>query len=219
MIERMSKSRLFTVICVAALAAASGSCKKKTRTMSPEVERLMRAQYQRPSPTPRPTPVGDMFDGKLAREAFDKIKERAGGELKVRELRLSALGLSVLAEDPNEAGRLVLYQWKNEGGEVEGPQTPDLLGVMGRTNIDPALVDWSLLPAMIGEAKAKVDFQKPEVALALFHHPHLIMRESAPGWSIGLKTSEGEYKSEFFEFDPKGKLKTKDAGSSKGAGK
>ena len=208
----MSKSRLFTVICVAALVAASGSCQKKSRTMSPEVERLMRAQYQRPSPTPRPTPVGDMFDGRLAREAFDKIKERAGGELKVRELRLSALGLDVLAEDSQDANRILLYRWKNEGGELEGPRPPDLSGVMGRTSFDPALVDWSLLPAMIGEAKGKVDFQKPEVALAIFHHPHLIMRESKPVWSIAVKTGEGEYKSAFFEFDPKGKLITKDSG-------
>ena len=208
----MNKSRLLIVVCVAALVAASGSCKKKSRTMSPEVERLMRAQYERRSPTPRPTPVGDMFDGKLAREAFDKIKERAGGELKAREVRLGASGLDVLAEDPNDANRLVLYRWKNEGGELEGPQTPDLLGVMGRTSFDPALVDWSLLPAMAGEAKGKVDFQKPEVALALFHHPHLIIRESKPVWSIAVKTSEGEYKSEFFEFDPKGKLVTKDSG-------
>lgn len=180
--------------------------------MTPEVERLMRAQNQRASPTPRPTPVGDMFDGQLARQAFDKIKERAGGELKVREIRLSAFGLVVLAEDSRDANRLVHYQWVNEGGRLEGPQTPDMFGVMGRTSFDPALVDWSLLPAMVGEAKGKVDFQKPEAALAIFHHPQLVMREGKPVWSIGVKSGEGEYKSEFFEFDPKGKLQTTDSG-------
>jgi hypothetical protein len=129
---------------------------------------------------------------------------------------VSQFGLQVLAEDPRDAGRLVLYRWKNEGGELEGPQTPDLLGVMGRTSFDPALVDWSLLPAMVAEAKAKVDFQKPEAALAIFHHPYLIMRESEPVWSIAVKTGEGEYKSEFFEFDAKGKLKAKDSGRDSG---
>jgi hypothetical protein len=208
----MNKSRLIFVVCVAAAVSAGAvGCRKKSRTMSPEVERLMRAQYEQRSPTPRPSPVGDMFDGQLARRAFDAIKERAGGGLKVRELRLSALGLDVLAEDPRDAARLVLYRWKNEGGELEGPQTPDLFGVMGHTSFDPALVDWSLLPAMIGEAKGKVDFQKPEVALALFYHPRLIMRESEPVWSIAVKTGEGEYKSEFFQFDAKGKLKREGA--------
>ena len=175
--------------------------------MTPEVERLMRAQYERRSPTPRPTPVGDMFDGQLARRAFDAIKERAGGELKVRELRLSALGLSVLAEDPKEEGKIVLYQWLNEGGTVAGPQTPDTFGVVSRTSFDAALADWSLLPAMAGEAKGKVDFQNPEVAMAIFSYSHSYFRESELVWSVAVKTSEGEYKSEFFEFDQKGKLK------------
>lgn len=202
----MSKLRLFIIFCAA--LALCGACERKPRrTMTPEVERLMRAQNQRPSPTPRPTPVGDMFDGELARRAFDAIKERAGGDLKVRELRLGASGLDVLAEDPQDKNKIVLYRWLNEGGGIEGPQQPDAFGVVSRTAFDAALADWSLLPAMVGEAKGRVDFQKPEAALATFSYSHSYFRESELIWSIVVKTGGGEYKSEFFKFDQKGKLK------------
>lgn len=206
----MSKSRLFVVVCVA--VALCGGCERKPlRTMTPEVERLLRAQNQRPSPAQRPTPVGDMFDGELARRAFDAIKERAGGDLKVRELRLSALGLSVLAEDPQDESKVVFYRWQNEGGEIEGPQPPEPFGVVSRKSLDVTLVDWSLLPAMAIEAKAKAGIQKPEVAMATFSKPYGVFGGDDPVWLITLKTGEGEYKSESFKFDPKGKLKSEDS--------
>lgn len=215
----MSKSRLILVVCVAAaLAAGAGACKKKSRTMTPEVERLMRAQYAQRSPTPRPSPVGDMFDGALARRAFDAVREKAGVDLKVRELRLSALGLDVLTEDPQDANRLVLYRWKNEGGGLEGPQQPDPFGIIGRKSFDSALADWSLLPAMTAEAKTKSGFQNPEVALAIFSHPYSVFGGDEVVWSVGVTTREGGYKSEFFEFDAKGKHRPRGATRAPGAG-
>jgi hypothetical protein len=206
----MSELRLFIVVCAA--LALCGACERKPRrTMTPEVERLLRAQNQRPSPTPRPTPVGDMFDGELARRAFDAIKERAAGDLKLRELRLTPLGLSVLAEDPKDESKVVLYRWNNEGGGIEGPQPPDPFGVVSSKSLDVALVDWSLLPAMAGEAKGKAGLRKPEVAMASFSKPYGVFGGDDPVWSITLKPGEGEYKSESFEFDPKGKLKSEDS--------
>lgn len=161
-----------------------------------------------PSPVEIVNEPRDMLDSTLPQEYLDEVRQMAGQDSKLLEVRVHNTGMMAKVSTDGETVK-EYRRWKT-GKTPEGPFEVKILGdgKVSDNLLKPGDVDLSLVPKMAKEAFERANFPDSKVDGAYIQYPLFRQRGQGPEWTVNLSAKRGEqWEFKSVTFDAKGKFK------------
>lgn len=177
------------------------------RTLT-ELSRDLGRDPDQPTPEPTVDEPRDMLDSTLPQEYLERIKQAAGGDVKLLFLHVSEMGLTAKVSTDGETVK-EYRQWKHK----KAPEGPFEVKIIGDGKVSdnlmrPADVDLALVPKMAKEAFERANFPDSKVDGAMLQYPFFRQRGQGPEWTVNLSAKRGEmFEFKNVTFDARGRFK------------
>lgn len=219
----MSKQRKFLlvgfiVLSVIGMVARYYHQKSERERMERLINDLARVQreqeMQRLYPTPTPTPADayeetrDMFASDLPRESFEAIRQAAGQDFKLMELRFGdERTTATLSTDGQSVQQFALRRGRKQ---AEGPSPVKLIGdnPLADSLYDQKAVDLELIPKLAQDALARSGIEGGRVTSVSFAYQALRYKGESPVWTVYVERgTPPDWEHKFVNYDAKGRFK------------
>lgn len=206
---------VFIVVSVAGMVARHYHQKSERERMERMLNDLARAQReQRLYPTPSPTPADafeetrDAFADERMRESLEAIRQAAGQEFKLMELRFAdERTTAVLSTDGKSVQQYVLQRGRKQ---VEGPSPVNLIGdnPLAESLYEQKAVDLELIPKLVQDALTRSGIDGGRVTSATFAYQIVRYKGESPAWTLMVERgTPPDWQHKFVSYDAKGKFK------------
>lgn len=185
------------------------------RTLS-DLARLQREQAtQRLYPPPTPTPADafeetrDLASGERLRESLDAVRQAAGQDFRLMELRFAEERTAVnLSTDGKTVQRYVVQRGRRQ---AEGPSPVNLIGdnPLDDSLYEQKAVDLEIVPKLVQDAVARSGIEGGRVTSVSFAYQALRYEGESPVWTVYVERgTPPDWQHKFVTYDAKGKFKT-----------
>ena len=184
--------------------------------MERTLETLARVQReQRLYPTPTPTPADafeetrDMFASERPREALDAIRQAAGPDFKLMDLRFAdEMTKALLTTDGHTVHQFLLMRGRKK---AEGPAPVNLVGdnPLADSLYEQKAVDLDLIPKLAQDAVARAGIEGGRVTSVRFAYEFIHYKGESPVWTLMVERgTPPDWEHKFVTYDAKGKFKS-----------
>jgi hypothetical protein len=209
---------IFIVVSVAGMVARHYHQKSERERMERLISDLARVQreqeMQRLYPAPTPTPADafeetrDMFASDLPRESLEAVRQAAGPDFKLMELRFAnELTTATLSTDGQSVQKFSLQRGRKQ---AEGPSPVNLVGdnPLADSLYEQKAVDLALLPKLAQDAVARSGVEGGRVTSATFAYQIIRYKGESPVWTFMVERgTPPDWQHKFVTYDAKGKFK------------
>ena len=219
----MSKQRKalligFIFLSVIGLVARHYHQKSERERMERLISDLARVQreqeMQRLYPTPTPTPADafeetrDMFASELPRESLEAIRQAAGPDFKLMELRFGdERTTATLSTDGKTVQQFTLRRGRKQ---AEGPSPVNLIGdnPLADSLYEQKAVDLDLIPKLAQDAVARSGIEGGRVTSVSYSHEAIRYKGESPVWTVYVERgTPPDWQHKFVKYDAQGKFK------------
>ncbi len=189
--------------------------KSERQRMERTLETLARVQREQwLNPTPMPTPADafeetrDLFTSERPREALDAIRQAAGSDFKLMELRFSdLLTKALVSTDGQSVQQFLLSRGRKQ---PEGPSPVNLIGdnPLAHSLYDQKEVNLDLIPKLAEDAVARSGIEGGRVTSVSFAYQSFRYKGESPLWTVVVERGNPpDWEHKFVNYDAKGKFK------------
>jgi hypothetical protein len=208
----------FIVLSAVGMAARYYHQKSERERMERTLETLARVQREQRMqslyPTPTPTPADayeetrDMFASDLPRESLEAIRQAAGQDFKLMELRFAeGRTTATLSTDGKTVQQFVLARGRRQ---AEGPSPVNLIGdnPLADSLYEQKAVDLELIPKLAEDAAARSGIEGGRVTSVSFAFEAIRYKGESPVWTVYVERgTPPDWQHKFVKYDAKGKFK------------
>jgi hypothetical protein len=206
----------FIVLSVVGMVARYYHQKSERERMERTLETLARAQReQRLFPTPTPTPADtfeetrDLFASERTREALESIRQAAGQDFKLMELRFAdELTTASVSTDGQTVQQFSLRRGRKQ---ADGPSPVNLIGdgQLADSLYELKAVDLDLVPKLAQDALGRAGIEGGRVTSARFAYEIVRYKGESPTWTFMVERgTPPNWEHKFVTFNAKGKFKS-----------
>jgi hypothetical protein len=188
--------------------------KSERRRMERTLETLARVQREQwLNPTPTPTPADafdetrDLFTSERPREALDAIRQAAGSDFKLMELRFSdLLTKALVSTDGQSVQQFLLSRGRKQ---PDGPSPVNLIGdnPLAESLYDQKEVNLDLIPKLAEDAVARSGIEGGRVTSVSFAYQIVRYKGESPVWTVMVERgTPPDWEHKFVNYDAKGKF-------------
>jgi hypothetical protein len=207
---------VFIGVSVAGMVARHYHQKSERERMERTLETLARVQReQRLYPTPTPTPADafeetrDLFTSERPREALDAIRQAAGSDFKLMELRFSdELTKALVSTDGQGVQQFLLARGRKR---PEGPSPVNIIGdnPLADSLYEQKEVDLGLIPRLAQDAVTRSGIEGGRVTSVSFAYQIVRYKGESPAWTVFVERgTPPDWEHKFVTYDAKGKFKS-----------
>lgn len=219
----MSKQRKalligFIVLSVIGMVARYYNQQAERRRMERTLETLARVQREQQTqslyPTPTPTPADayeetrDMFASELPSESLEAIRQAAGPDFKLMELRFGdERTTATLSIDGKSVQQFTLRRGRKQ---AEGPSPVNLIGdnPLADSLYEQKAADLALIPKLAQDAVARSGIEGGRVTSVSFSYEALRYKGESPVWTVYVERgTPPDWQHKFVKYDARGKFK------------
>jgi hypothetical protein len=208
----------FIVLSVIGMVARYYHQKSERERMERLINDLARAQreqeMQRLYPTPTPTPADayeetrDMFASELPRESLEAIRQAAGPDFRLMELRFGdERTTATVSTDGKSVQQFTLRRGRKQ---AEGPSPVNLIGdnPLADSLYEPKAADLDLIPKLAQDAVARSGIEGGRVTSVTFSYEAIRYKGESPVWTVYVERgTPPDWQHKFVKYDAKGKFK------------
>lgn len=209
---------LFIAVSVAGMVARYYNQKWERERMERMINDLARLQREQRMhefyPTPTPTPADayeetrDMFASDLPRESLEAIRQAAGQDFKLMELRFADDRTTAnLSTDGKSVQQFSLRRGRKQ---AEGPSPVNLIGdnPLDDSLYEQKVVDLELIPKLAQDAVARSGIEGGRVTSVSFSYQAIRYKGESPVWTVYVERgTPPDWQHKFVNYDAKGKFK------------
>jgi hypothetical protein len=211
---------VFIVVSVAGMVARHYHQKSERERMERMISDLARVQREQqtlslyPTSAPTPTPADafeetrDAFASERPRESLEAIRQAAGQEFKLMELRFAdERTTAVLSADGKGVQQYVVQRGRKQ---AEGPSPVNLIGdnPLADSLYEQRAVDLDLIPKLAQDAVSRAGIEGGRVTSVSFAYEGIRYKGESPVWTLMVERgTPPDWQHKFVNYDAKGKFK------------
>jgi hypothetical protein len=206
---------VLSLIGIAARYYHQKSERERMERLISDLSRMQREQQsQRLYPTPTPTPADvyeetrDMFASELPHESLEAIRQAAGPDFKLMDLRFGDERTTVtLSTDGKNVQQFTLQRGRKQ---AEGPSPVNLIGdnPLADSLYEQKAVDLALIPKLAQDAVARAGIEGGRVTSVSFSYEAIRYKGESPVWTVYVERgTPPDWQHKFVTYDAKGKFK------------
>ncbi|HEX8501545.1 MAG TPA: hypothetical protein VF659_13255 [Pyrinomonadaceae bacterium] len=207
---------VFIAVSVAGMVARHYHQKAERERMERLIRDLSRAQREQhlyPTPTPAPADAyeetRDMFASDLPRESLEAVRQAAGRDFKLMELRFAEeLTTVALSTDGQSVQQFTLRRGRRQ---AEGPSPVNVVGdnPLADSLYQQKAADLGLIPKLAQEAVARSGIEGGRVTSVSFAYEFIRYKGESPVWTFMVERgTPPDWEHKLVTFDAKGKFKS-----------